>query len=122
MSDDNTSRNSGKRSSGHCSKSVKSSYKTRSVASSSSSILKKKAEAERARASVEYAKKEAVIMKQCVRIQENQQLTLAHSTREKADLEAELTILRRERDVAIAEAEVRVLESAGALGYRKTSS
>ena len=88
---------------------------------SSSIILRKKAEAERARASVEYAKKEAGIMKQCARIQENQQLTLAHSTREKADLEAELSILRRERDVAIAEAEVRVLESAGGSDVSRAS-
>jgi hypothetical protein len=70
----------------------------------------KRAKADGARTSVQYAQKEAGIRRQQALIHEQQQLSLAHANRAKVELDANLLLLQHEKDAAVAEAELRAIE------------
>lgn len=74
-------------------------------------LARKRAKAEAARAGVDYALQEANLRVRHARINEQQQLAAAQAAGERAELEADLSILEQRKLAAMAEAEVRVLQS-----------
>ncbi|XP_071100525.1 uncharacterized protein [Haliotis cracherodii] len=83
-----------------------------SHSSTGSSLLAKTlAKAEAAKAAVEFAVKEADILRQQALIDEQQQVTAAQAIRKKAELQAECKLLQQRKEAAQAEAEVNALRA-----------
>lgn len=80
-------------------------------ANSKVSVALKQAKAQAARVKMEYAKKEADLQRQKAKLVERDEIAAAAANREKTDLETEIKLLKTEKAVAAAEAEVEVLES-----------
>ncbi len=83
---------------------------TRSSASAAATTARAKAAACKVKAS--YAEREAIMMKERVQLQEHQQKTLAETTRRKAEVEAELYVLKVQKEAVAASTEAEVYEAA----------
>lgn len=68
-------------------------------------LATKYAEAEAARVRMEYAEKEAKILKQKAKLEESEQITLATASRQKLELVADLNVLSQQKEAAAAAAE-----------------
>ncbi|KAL7865571.1 hypothetical protein SRHO_G00108180 [Serrasalmus rhombeus] len=85
-----------------------------SRSSASSAATRARAKAEAARAQFSYAEKEAEMLKEKAKIEEEHQKSTAEAARRKADVEANLYVLKLKREAVVASAEAAVYESAAA--------
>ncbi|CAC5374316.1 unnamed protein product [Mytilus coruscus] len=76
----------------------------------SSVIARKRAEVEAAKAKMKYAEQEAMILKQQALLEEQQDVSNANVTRQKADLKADLGLIAQQKEAAGAKAELAALE------------
>ncbi|CAC5399570.1 unnamed protein product [Mytilus coruscus] len=76
----------------------------------SSVIARKRAEVEAAKAKMKYAEQEAMILKQQALLEEQQDVSNANITRQRADLKADLGLIAQQKEAAGAKAELAALE------------
>ena len=76
----------------------------------SSTLAKKQAKVEAAQAKIKYLEKERDLMKQKMKLEEEEALMKIETTRKKAELDSNLNRLEHEKELAAAEAEVEALQ------------
>lgn len=79
-----------------------------SASTASSAATKARAKAEAYKVKIAYAEREAVMLREKARIEEQQQKTLAEATRRKAEVEADLHVLQLEKEATVASREAEV--------------
>lgn len=92
------------------SRSGRSQRSTRSSASATATTARAKAAACKVKAS--YAEKEAIMMREQAELEEHQQKTLAETARRKAEVEAELYVLKLQKEAVAASKEADVYDAA----------
>ncbi|KAJ8015814.1 hypothetical protein DPEC_G00000260 [Dallia pectoralis] len=102
--------------------SVSSSTRRTVASSASSAATKARAKAEALKVKNAYVEREAAMLKEKARIEEQQQRTLAEAERNKADVEADLKVLQSEREAAAASKKAEVYEAAADLGEERRSN
>ena len=102
--------------------SVNSSSSRKTVSSSASgAATKARAKAEALKVKSAYAEREAAMLREKARIEEQRQRTLAEAERNKADVETGLNVLQLEREAAAASREAEVYEAAADLDEERRS-